>query len=196
MQLTSRSSGWKRDNGRTLSLGAELNRQYCGFLTKPLQAVASFLRIVIGLCTNLAMLDHPLHEKLPCLQLFIWENYQQPGYHPYWSKTPTNSPYGLTYCFIFLQNLTPCYASAAHVNKAWHSPRFVHILQMNCNSAWHDHRYCSVDIKCVQAGQRTEARWALTQLKQQDKRCFCHQATLPLSRQSQCSSLCYLMRFY
>lgn len=68
-------------------------------------------------------------------------------------------------------------------NKAFYMFHvFVHNLQMNCNSAWQDHRYRSVDIKCIQKPDEHEP-------KQQDKRHFCHQAALPLSRQSQCSSL-------
>lgn len=78
----------------------------------------------------------------------------------------TNSTYGLTYCFCFLTS------SAAHVNINKHFPSFVHLLQMNSNSAWEDHRYRSTDIKCLQAGRWTKARF-----KQQERRRLCHRGT-------------------
>lgn len=176
-------------------LCVELNWQNCGFLAQSQQAVVSFpILWSLSLFTNLARLDQPLHEELQCLQLFVLV--QRPAFLSFWSKNPTNSTYGLTYCCVFLQNLAPCCASATHVNKHDISHLLLTSCKLKCNSAGQDRRYCSIDMKCLQAEQWTEARWAsFTRLNQQDKRCFCHQAT-HTHRQSQCSSLCYLMRLF
>lgn len=120
-----------------------------------------FFHTVIYLCTNPSMLDQARHEKLQHLQLFALENHHLDIF-PAVAIIPQTPHMAWQTIFVFLQNLTPCNASAAHVNinKAWHFPSFVHILQMNCNSAWQDHRYCSIDIKCIQAGRWTKARGA------------------------------------
>lgn len=61
---------------------------------------------------------------------------------------------------------------------------FVHILQMNWNSAFQDHRFSSVDIKSIRAGQMS-ANSNVTATA------FCHQATVTLGT----LGLCYLMRW-
>lgn len=115
-----------------------------------------------------------------------------------WINLPQSSTYGLTYCFVFLQNRTPC-PTKRHI-----PPSFVHILQMNRNSAWQDHCYRSIDIKFIQAGQWTKpnkqnkkkARWAINANENsKEKRCFCHQATLtPWADDHSVAAFCYLMR--
>lgn len=114
-----------------------------------------------------------------------------------WINLPTIFHIWLNILFCFL---TESYTSS---NKASHpSQVFVHILQMNCNSAWQDHRYRSIDIKFIQAGQWTkqtnkkEARWAVNATENsKEKRCFCHQATLtPWADDHSVAAFCYLMR--
>lgn len=79
---------------------------------------------------------------------------------PRWPSARGLKPHKLhIWLCILLYLLTLCQAS---VNKVKHSLSFVHILQMNSNSALQDHRYCSIDIKCIQAAQWTET-WRATE---------------------------------
>lgn len=80
--------------------------------------------------------------------------------HPVGLQHPGHNPHKLHIWLCILSYLlTLCQAS---VNKVKHSQSFVHVLQMNSNSALQDHRYCSIDIKCIQAAQWTET-WRATE---------------------------------
>lgn len=163
--------GWKRHNGSTLSSGAGLNWKTVD-LTGATTSCGRYRDLSVYKPRHARRKARHHHLRKPTA--------------PCWSPARGLKPHKLhIWLCILLYLLTLCQAS---VNKVKHSLRFVHILQMNSNSALQDHRYCSIDIKCIQAAQWTE--------RQPDKRCFCHQAALPFSRQSQCSSLCYLKRLY
>lgn len=115
-------SGWKRDNGPTLSLGAGLSWQYCGFLLQShyqLWLPPSPPNTGTNLYKPCYVRDQPLHEKPQCRQRLILENSQRPGclFLQDREKTPTNSAYGLTHCcFCLTASCTPVTPLPHHVN--------------------------------------------------------------------------------
>lgn len=52
---------------------------------------------------------------------------------------------------VFSQTPPPRRSAAVLRRRITFFSGFAHVLQMNCNSAWRDHRYRSIDIKCIQA---------------------------------------------
>lgn len=100
--LQSVDSGWKSDNCPSLSLGAELNWQYYGFVSKATTSCG---------CSN-PYCDLSLYKPCSASSASVSVHLRKPSATwisilVYKHPTKKNSTYGLTYCFVSLQNVTP-----------------------------------------------------------------------------------------